>query len=371
MRDEVGRVLLFDQIGERQPGGVGMVHVPAHHQGERAHPGWPEDVGVRGGLRAALQDALVDRSQLVHVVGLVGTAAGVHEGEMARDEQGGLVVRHREGPREDRAGLAVLALAVGEEQGVGRAVAVAEMAGLADETARERGVVRQVGAAFDDEVVGDDPVADPHRSGLVAVHAAVAEPVHAAEDGVVADLHPVQVTGVADDDMIPDASHGRFLRFRIGEDHVVQGLHQFRTVAVHRHHIGDLRGEPVIDEHLAAAGLVEDGDRDAVSEPAGAFRQDQVHVLQDGVVADLVVGDIVGDILDEAVVPDRHVVERRIGEAGVLLQPAGELELPLEAAETHGAGKAHPLDMVHLPFCSRSSKCLPRSMMRPWSITAM
>ena len=142
---------------------------------------------------------------------------------------------------------------------------------------------------------------------------------------------------------------GRFLRFRILLHHPVQGLHEFRAVAVHRHHIGDLRGEAVVDEHLAAAGLVQDRDGNAVAETAGAVRQDQVHVLQDRVVADLVVGDIVGDILDEAVVPDRHVVQGRIMHAGVLLQPAGELELPLEAAETHGAGKAHPLDMVHRP----------------------
>ena len=65
-------------------------------------------------------------------------------------------------------------------------------------------------------------------------------------------------------------------------------------------------------------------------------------------MADLVVRDVVGDILDETVVADRHVVQRRVGQARVLFQPAGQFELAVEAAEANGAGKAHPADVVHL-----------------------
>ena len=64
-------------------------------------------------------------------------------------------------------------------------------------------------------------------------------------------------------------------------------------------------------------------------------------------MADLVIGDIVGYVLDETVVADGHIVQGRIMDAGMLAKPAGKLELPPELSEAHGAREAHPVDMVH------------------------
>ena len=147
--------------------------------------------------------------------------------------------------------------------------------------------------------------------------------------------------------MAADRTDGRLLGCRIVFDHPVQGLHELRTVAVHGHHIGDLCGKTVVDQHLAAAGLVQDRDGNAVAEAAGAVRQDQVHILQDRVMADFVIGNIVGYVLDEAVVADGHVVQGCIMHAGMLAQPAREFEFPVELSKTHSAGETHPLDMVH------------------------
>ena len=290
----------------------------------------------------------MDRAQLIHVVGLVGTAARVHEGEMSRDEQRGLVVRYRERPGEDCAGLSVFTLAIGEEQRIGSTVTMAEMASLADEAAGHRSAVRNMGAAADDEIVRDHAMSDLDRRGLITVHAAVPEAVHTADEGIIPDPNTVQVTGIADEDVAADGADGRFLRLRIRFDHPVQRFHQFGTVPVHRHHIGDLRAEAVVNEHFPAARLVQDRNGNTVAETAGAVRQDEVHVLQDRIVTDFIIRNIVGDALDEAVVTDRHVMERRIADARVFPESAGELEIPFELSESDRTGKAHAADMVHL-----------------------
>ena len=72
-------------------------------------------------------------------------------------------------------------------------------------------------------------------------------------------------------------------------------------------------------------------------------------------MADGVVRDVVGYVLDEAVVPYRHIVQRGVEQAGVLLQSARELEHPLETAEAHRAGKTDVFHMlqsgiVHIHF---------------------
>ena len=56
-----------------------MVYVSTHHQRERPYSGWPKDIRVARGLRAALDDALMDGAELVEVIALVRAAAGIEE----------------------------------------------------------------------------------------------------------------------------------------------------------------------------------------------------------------------------------------------------------------------------------------------------
>ena len=79
----------------------------------------------------------MDGAELVHVVALIRARASVHKGELAGDEQGGLVVRDGEGTGKDGAGLTVLLVAVAEEEGVRSRIAVRQGARLPDEAARK------------------------------------------------------------------------------------------------------------------------------------------------------------------------------------------------------------------------------------------
>ena len=88
---------------------------------------------------------------------------------------------------------------------------MSEVARLADETVRQRGVIREVGAAADDEVVGNHTVADLDRRGLVTVHAPVAEPVYTADDSVIPDPYAVQVARITDEHVAADLADGGFL----------------------------------------------------------------------------------------------------------------------------------------------------------------
>ena len=79
-------VVLYE-IRERQIGGVGMVGVTSHNEGESPHFGRPEQITVAGRFRAALGDTLVNRTEFVHVVRLVRTRTGVQEREHTGNQQ--------------------------------------------------------------------------------------------------------------------------------------------------------------------------------------------------------------------------------------------------------------------------------------------
>ena len=83
----------------------------------------------------------MDRTELVHVVALVGAGTGIHEGKHSRYQKRGLVVRDSIGTRENGAGFTVFPVAVAEEQGIRCRISVSDMAGLAYEASGNGGTV--------------------------------------------------------------------------------------------------------------------------------------------------------------------------------------------------------------------------------------
>ena len=116
---------------------------------------------------------------------------------------------------------------------------------------------------------------------------------------------------------------------------------------VHGQHIGGLGAEPVEDFHLPAARLVQHGDFHSVAEPAGTVRQDDVHVLDIAVVADIVIGDVVRDVLYQGIVPHRDIMQGGVSDAGVLLEPARKGKIRLETAKAHPSGETDVSDILY------------------------
>ena len=339
-RRKVGLAVLLDEVGEGHVRRVGMAGMSSHDEREGADACGPEDVAVARRLGTALHCALVDGSELVHVVALVAAAACVHEREQACDEERRLVVRHGEGAGKDGAGFAVLLLAVAEEERVAGRVAVAEHAGLTDVDARERRAVLDAAAVLDDEVVGDDAVAHVDGSFGAAVEGSVLEAAGSFDLRVRAHVHVFYVASVDDGHVVADgAAVRRPLGGALGRKGF-QALDEAWAVAVESLEVGLVGRHAVVDGHLAAARLVEHGHVDAITESRGAVAEDDVDVLDEAVVADVVVGYIVLDVLDTAVVADGHVVQRGVEDARVLVDAAGHVETLLEAADADVAREA-------------------------------
>ena len=246
---------------------------------------------------------------------------------------------------ENCTGLAVFPLAVGEEEGVRGGVAVAKGAALAHEAALQGGVVVDGGAGGDDEIIGNNSVADDYRGGLVGTDGAVAETGSAADLGPVAYVHSVDILGVTDTDVVADAASFGLFGFCVVIDHPVEGGDRVRMVAVHGQDVGCLGGEAVEDLDFAAAGFVEDGYLYAVSEAAGAVCENEVDVFDVTIGPYVIVGDVVRYVLHQGIVPYGDVVEGDFAEAGVLPEAAGEGEIGLEPAEFDFSGEADVADV--------------------------
>ena len=89
----------------------------------------------------------------------------------------------------------------------------------------------------------------------------------------------------------------------------LEGRDELGTMAVECFEVGFVGCQAVVNRHLAAAGLIQDSDLNAVAEAGGAVAEDDINVLDETVVANIIVGDIVLDIFDAAVVADGDIMQ--------------------------------------------------------------
>ena len=315
----------------------------AQHHGERPDAAGPHHVGERPRLGAALQFALVHRAELVHVVGLIGAAAGVVEAHQRGDQQRRLVMRHAVRPGEHRAGLAMEAFAVGKEQRVLGRELLTNLAALAD---KAPGQDRSPG---DFRALGNDEALRFH------VGADRGTRIGSAEDGAVDQRRrPVDNRGRADVHVhdfldIPHAGPGARLAavrldlFGVGPNQGLEPVDQLRPIALKTHQVRKLAGEFVEEHDLPAAAFVEHLDRDAVAEGRARPSFHQADVFQTNAVADVVVGQVNADVGDPHVVADGAVGQRGVEQAGRFRHGAARHA----AVEGTEANLAEELDVPH------------------------
>ena len=76
---EIGFRLVLNEVRERHIRRVGMMCMPPHDQRESAYTAGPQEVRIGGGLSATFRKALMNGTQFVHMIRLVGTRTGVQE----------------------------------------------------------------------------------------------------------------------------------------------------------------------------------------------------------------------------------------------------------------------------------------------------
>lgn len=257
----------------------------------------------------------MDGPELVHVVALVRAAAGVHEREHARNQQGGLMMRHGEGPGEDGAGLSVLSLAVAEEERVGGGIPVPELAGLAHEAAGQEGIALDLAAGAEDEVLGTHSAANYYWCELIGIDAAVVQAHGTVDICTVPHRHIGDDSAVADAHVLPHFAYGGASAVRIGPCEGGDLAVQAAAMAVHCHDVCGVRTQVVGHHNLAAAGLVEHRHLHSVAEGRFSLNRQHVHVVHKGIVPNLVVGDVFPGLADKHTVPQRHVMQECIADA--------------------------------------------------------
>ena len=231
-RHQVTLRLVLYQVRERQIARVRMMRMTSHHERESTDLRRPEQITVTCRLRTALRQTLMDRTEFVHVVRLVTSRTGVHEGEHTGDEQRRFMVSHGIRTGEDRTGLSVHTLAVGEEQTLSRRIVLVKDTTLANKTLVHQCAVSDLHTRSNDEICALDTATQTYRCCLVGVNCSVLETTHTGQFGIVTDPYILDRTAIQDPYVFTDETYFRSPLFCIGIDHLLQGMNHFRAVTI-------------------------------------------------------------------------------------------------------------------------------------------
>ena len=334
-RHQIRGVVLLDEVRERQVGRIRMVDMAPHDERESTHAGRPQDIRVGRSLGATLQRTLVNGAELVHVIALVRARTGIHKREHTGNEQRRLVVRHSERSGKDSTRLTILSLAVAEEQRIAGRIVMPQLTGLPHETAGQHHSIVDVRATGDDEVVADNPISNVYRSSLVTVDTTVIETASTNDSGMAANAYVLDRTCIHNRHMVAYRPHCRSVLIGIEFCYLFQPGNEFGTVAVKCHDISQMRRQLIVDKYLAATGFVEDRDLDTVSETRKAVDEDDIHILNERVVPNLVVGNVVLHVLNATVVTHSDVVQCHVTQSRMLANAARQCKFGLEHTQSH------------------------------------
>ena len=135
--------------------------------------GRPKDIRVAGRLGTTFHDPLMNRSQLIHMITLVGATSRVQERIHSRYQQTALMHRHRKRTGENSASLPILESAVAEQQGIMGREVMRHLASLSDKATDNLSGIRDLGSRRDNEILRDHTIPDKYRGLSLTIYGTI------------------------------------------------------------------------------------------------------------------------------------------------------------------------------------------------------
>ena len=127
---------------------------------------------------------------------------------------------------------------------------------------------------------------------------------------------------------------------------IFHAVDKCRAMAVKSHNVGIMSRELVGDKHLTPTGLVEYRHFGSISESGFLIDENDIDILNEGVVAYGVVGNVVMHILNEAIISYRDVVQTHITHTRRLFHSSGHSETATNRTDFYYTGKCHIVHKV-------------------------
>ena len=133
--------------------------------------------------------------------------------------------------------------------------------------------------------------------------------------------------------MTTDGSYRRSMFAGIIIGNLFQTGSQFGPVAVECHDVSQVSRQLVIDNHLTTTRLIQYRHLHPITELRYPVHQQDIHIFDKRIVPDFVIGNIILDILDTAVISYRHVMQRHVPQTGMLAYTSRQRKLRLKNAQ--------------------------------------
>ena len=121
---------------------------------------------------------------------------------------------------------------------------------------------------------------------------------------------------------------------------------------VQRRYVGFMRGKVLMDGNFPSSSLVQHADFRAVSERSLAVGNQVSDILDVGPVPDDVVGNVVADMLDHAVISHDHIVQGSVVNSAMFPDASRKGENFVERPQPDLAGKVDVADILRIEVLS-------------------
>ena len=184
-----------------------------------------------------------------------------------------------------------------------------------------------------------------YRCCFVTVHRTVLQTADSFDFTIITHTNILDITRIDNGDMTSDTTGLRGPCVGIIQNHLLHPADQLRPMAIERHEISLMCRKIVVDIHFTSSCFVQNGHFYPIAETAFTVDQNDIHILDKRMIANLIIGYIVLDVFNQAIVADRHLVQGDMTQTGMFRNASGKRESIFKHTETHMSREA---GMMHV-----------------------
>ena len=180
-------------------------------------------------------------------------------------------------------------------------------------------------------------------------------------------MHILDRTAVEDTHVVAYIAMIGSMLLGIGVDELLHLMDHLRTVTIEGKNIRQTSGKLIEDRDLTTTAFVHHRHTDTVTESGLTIHENRIHILDAGVATDVIVRDVVMDVIQVRIVAYLAVMQGRVIDTRMDLQPTRQFYLTTESTDLIMAGETGMMHVLRIkilrhlyvsPIGRRATLCL-------------
>ena len=124
-------------------------------------------------------------------------------------------------------------------------------------------------------------------------------------------------------------------------------------MTVQRQYVGLMRWQLVVNEYFTPSCFIKNCRLYPITESSKPVHQNDIHILNEGIITDLIISNVVLNVFNAAVIPYCHIVQSYMTQSGMFPDASRQCKFSIKYTQFHFSRKTGVMNVLTIkPLCN-------------------